>query len=131
MNRLLIVLTSILLLMVIRAHGQEIEHNYKVGPQNVSCDSLSLPSGDLLEAIQLVREAKYRYVRSFKMTRKQGLQGGEFLACDGTLGFLIVRFDNQEVLYTNIDKSVWESFTSSADPEGFYVERRAYWKKYE
>ncbi|MDZ7606580.1 MAG: hypothetical protein U5K79_13550 [Cyclobacteriaceae bacterium] len=113
----------------ISAQAQEVEHNYKVGPQNVSCDSLKVPPGDLPVALDLLKGATYRYSKKFRMTRKNGLQGGEFYSCNGITGFLIVRYDNQEVLYMNFDKTDWESFTSSSDPEGFYIDNHSLWEK--
>jgi hypothetical protein len=121
----------IVLVISISAKAQEVEHNYKVGPQNLSCDSLKLPSGDLLKALELVKGATYRYSKKFRLTRQNGLQGGEFYSCDGIKGFLIVRYDNQEELYMDFDKTVWESFTALADdPEGFYIDNHSNWEKY-
>jgi hypothetical protein len=48
----------------ISATAQEVEHNYKVGPQNVSCDSLKLPSGDLDKTLDLLKGATYRYSKN-------------------------------------------------------------------
>jgi len=126
-----VALIMLMLTISISAKAQEVEHNYKAGPQNVSCDSLKLPADDLPAALVLLKEATYRYSKKFRLTRKNGLQAGEYYSCNGIKGFLITRYDNIEVLYMNIDINVWESFTSSADPEGFYLDNRSLWENYE
>ncbi len=131
MSHIKIVLTIILLQFVFQSQAQKIEHDYKVGPQNVTCDSLIISSEEMSVAIALVREATYRFKQQFRLTRKNGLQGGEFLSCNGISGFVIVRFDNAEVLYLDVEKSIWESFRASSDPEGFYIFNKVLWEKYE
>jgi len=117
--------------IVTQVNAQEVEHNYRVGPNNATCDSIQIPPGNLPTALDMLKEATYRYINKFRMTRKTGLQGGEFLSCNGTIGFLIVRMDSTEVLYIDVDKSIWEAFTTSSNPEGYYIDNHQQWKIYE
>jgi len=126
-----VALLVVTLTISISAIAQEVEHNYKVGPQNVSCDSLKLPADDLPAALSMLKEATYRYSKRFRLTRKNGLQAGEYYSCNGITGFLIVRYDNKEVLYINYNKTDWDSFTASPDPEGFYIDNQSNWEEYE
>lgn len=110
--------------------GQEVEHNYKVGPQSVTCDSLQLPENDITAALELVKSASFRDVRQFKLTRKQGLQSGHYFSCNGKTGYLIIKYDNNEELFLNISKETWNTITTNTDPEGLYLENRHLWEKY-
>lgn len=101
--------------------AQEIEHNYLVGPQSTSCDSLKLHDLSMDQCIELIRVSIFRFDQTFKLTRKQGLQKGEFYSCDTRVGYLIIDFDGEEKLYKNIKKSFWSELISSSDPEGFYL----------
>ena len=125
------ILAIIILGLSWRSYAQQVEHNYLVGPKNVTCDSLVLPSSDIAAVLIQLKEATYRYSKKFRLTRKIGLQGGEFYSCDGVKGYLIVRFDNQEVLYMNFSKVTWEFFTTSSNPEGYYLENSDQWEKYQ
>ena len=106
------------------AYGQEVEHNYLVGPQVVTCDSLEITDLPKEEQIDLIRSAKYRFDQSFRLTRKTGLQQGEYYACDNLTGFLIIKYNDTFYLYAEVEKDLWEQMISSSDPEGFYLSKR-------
>lgn len=129
-NLVRIFFVSALFLCPNRAIGQEVEHNYKVGPQSVTCDSLYLPDNDLPSALEAVKSASFRDVRQFKLTRKQGLQGGHYYSCNAATGYMIIRYDNEEQLYLNISKEFWNTLTTNADPDGVYLKNRHLWEKY-
>ncbi len=101
--------------------GQEVEHNYIVGPQNTNCDSLNLSDISRSESIELIRGSKFRFNQSFRLRRKYGLQLGAYYSCDTKYGFLIIKYDGGEFLFHNVDKHIWEEFISSSDPEGYYL----------
>ena len=101
--------------------AQEVEHNYLVGPQSTNCDSLDLIEISLSESIALIRASTYRFDQSFRLTRKQGLQLGEYYSCDNKEGFLIIKYDGKESLYYKVDKHIWDELISSLDPEGYYL----------
>jgi len=101
--------------------AQEVEHNYLVRPQSTSCDSLKLHDLSMEQCIELIRVSTFRFDQTFKLTRKQGLQKGEFYSCDTKVGYLIISFDGEEKLYKSIKKRFWSELISSSDPEGFYI----------
>ena len=103
------------------AKGQEVEHNYLVGPQVVTCDSLELASEPLEERLSMIRSAKYRFDQSFRLTRKTGLQQGEYYSCDNLTGYLIIKYDDTFYLYMKVKKNLWDQMLSSSDPEGHYL----------
>ena len=101
--------------------GQQVEHNYTVGPKQVDCDSIKLIKYTEEKAITLIRNHSYRFQQKFRLTRKQGFQGAEFYSCNSSDGFLIIKYTNQEWLYLNVKKDTWDFLISSQDPEGFYL----------
>ncbi len=116
--------------VVTGAMGQEVEHNYLVGPNVTNCDSLNFDDRTMQLAIRDIRQAKFRFSQRFKLTRRQGFKGGEFYLCGSATGFLIVGYDDKEFLYTDIDKLIWEKLRSSSDPEGYYLDEKAKWHLY-
>ena len=101
--------------------AQEVEHNFLVGPQSTNCDSLDLIGSSLSESIDLIRASTYRFDQSFRLTRKQGLQLGEYYSCDSKEGFLIIKYDGKESLYYKVEKHIWDELISSSDPEGYFL----------
>lgn len=101
--------------------AQDIKHNYTVGPQTVTCDSLKLNESSLDISIESIRRTKFRFDQTFKLTRKSGLQRGEYYSCDNKSGFLIIKYNDSENLYQKVEKVIWNKLTSSADPEGYYL----------
>ena len=123
-NKFNIVSFILALIVLVPSYGQEVEHNYLVGPGFTTCDSLNLVGLDLEKSIKLIRSAKFRFNQEFKLTRKIGLQMGEYYSCDGRLGFLIIKYDDCVTLYQNVKKEIWAEMKSSADPEGFYLDKK-------
>ena len=104
--------------------AQEVEHNYLVGPQSTSCDSLSLDNLSIDEGIQRIRGVTFRFDQRFQLTRKQGLQSGEYFSCDNKVGYMVINYDGIEHLYESVDKELWRELISSSDPEGFYLNNK-------
>ena len=104
--------------------GQEVEHNYLVGPQLVTCDSLVLNDLPKDLSIEKIRSTKFRFDQSFKLTRKTGLQLGEYYACDNLSGFMIIQYAGTSYLYIEVKKQIWDQMISSSDPEGFFLENK-------
>ncbi len=102
-------------------NAQEVEHNYLVGPQTTTCDSLKLDIESLDLSIQKIRKTTFRFQQDFKLTRRQGLQRAEFYSCDNVHGFLIVSMDGTETLYSGAAKDQWQQLISSSDPEGYFL----------
>lgn len=122
--RALFIFCAIIYLVSNLSFAQEVEHNYLVAPKFVDCDSLKIEDLLIDQATKSIRASKYRFDQSFRLTRKSGLQFAEFYSCDNESGYLIIKFDDQELLYTDVQKDNWNKFISSSDPEGFYLEIR-------
>ena len=60
--------------------AQEVEHNYEMGPQITTCDSLNLDGLSVEEQIAEIENTTFRYVQKFKLNRREGFQGDGFLA---------------------------------------------------
>lgn len=117
-----IILFSILLTTgANKLFAQEVEHNYKVGPQVTTCDSLNLKSVPSDLRLKTVRKTKFRFRQSFKLTRQKGFQSGEYFSCDNISGYLILKYNGVEMLYHEVKKEIWKALISSSDPEGYYL----------
>lgn len=116
---------TILSLQIVQA--QEVEHNYLVGPGKTTCDSLMTDDLTIEGIIKVIRTTQFRFNQEFKLTRKQGLQKGEYYSCDNKSGFLIVKYDNEYFLFTEVQKNIWNELISSADPEQFFLETKDRW----
>ncbi len=109
--------------------AQEIEHNYLVDPQVTDCDSLTIHGLSMPESISKIRTAKFRFDQSFRLTRKQGLQLGEYYSCNGKDGFLIIKYDGIESLYVTVSMDIWKVLISSSDPEYYFLEIKPQFQK--
>ena len=65
----------LLTVLIWQVYGQEVEHNYKMGPQKTACDSLDLHQLEDTEQIEVIRNTSFRFDQNFRLTRKSGLQG--------------------------------------------------------
>ncbi len=116
------------LLLIISVSGsfsQEVEHNYKIGPQVTTCDSMVISDSSPETAIETIKSSKFRFQQSFKLTRRQGFKGGEYYSCDGESGFMVIKYNDERLLFTDVNKSIWDKLISSSDPEGLYLEERS------
>ena len=115
-----------LLMLVITSsvYSQEVEHNYTVGSQVTDCDSLQISDLSVEDAIESIISATYRFQQSFRLTRRQGFKGGEYFSCDGEVGYLILNYNDEQLLFIDVKKSTWESLIHSPDPEGYFLDNK-------
>lgn len=121
MKLIFLLFTTCFLFSANNSFGQEVEHNYSVGPQQTDCDSLQIDGYSKEEAIQTIKLADFRFDQSFSLSRKNGLQSGAYYSCDHQAGFMIIKYDGMEYLYKNVAKSLWNDLISSTNPEDFYI----------
>ena len=120
----------VVIIIVNISFGQDVEHNYKVGPQITTCDSLDVSDSSLEKTIQTIKSSKFRFQQSFKLTRRQGFKGGEYYSCDGESGFLVIKYNDEMLLFINVKKSIWDKLISSSDPEGYFLKERSSLQQY-
>ncbi|MCG8307854.1 MAG: hypothetical protein MI975_10730 [Cytophagales bacterium] len=119
--KLLLILAIFSCLSFDPVRAQDVEHNYSVGPGVVTCDSLKLDGSSTEKPIDQVRSAKFRFKQEFKLTRKQGLQMGQFYSCDHSTGYLIIKYNGKQTLYSDVGKKFWDELITSGDPENFFT----------
>ena len=105
--------------------AQEVEHNYPVGPQTTNCDSLDLSKVASENHIVTIKSTTFRFDQTFKLTRRTGLKGGSFYSCDNKTGYLIIKYNEEEQLFADVEKEQWQELITSRDPEGYYLEKIA------
>jgi hypothetical protein len=99
----------------------QVEHNYLVGPQNTSCDSLMLNSLTKEEAVKAIENTVFRFDQKFRISRTSGVRAGHFYSCDGMMGYLILTVNQKKIIYLEVPKTVWDEFISNPDLDGYYT----------
>lgn len=105
------------------ASGQEVEHNYPVGPSNTNCDSLRLEGLSSDEALEKITGTSFRFHQKFNYSRLSGVQAGQYFSCDGKSGFLLITVERKKSLYSQVPREIWNNLISSGDPDSFYQEK--------
>jgi hypothetical protein len=103
--------------------GQEVEHNYLVGPSKTDCDSLRLDGLSFNEALETIANTSFRFQQKFKYSRLSGVQAGQFYSCDGKSGFLLLTVDKATTIYKDVPKTIWDNLIQSSDPDLLYIEK--------
>ncbi|MEM8567237.1 MAG: hypothetical protein AAGF85_12320 [Bacteroidota bacterium] len=108
-----------MLLIVPNMGMAQVEHNFTMGPNNTTCDSLKLE--EVSESIKLIRKTKFRFTEELKISRYKTPRHVWFFSCDGQTGFLIAKeTDEKEVAFQNVTMKDWKSLLDAKDPIGQY-----------
>ncbi|MEM9391623.1 MAG: hypothetical protein AAGA02_14190 [Bacteroidota bacterium] len=93
----------------------QVEHNFTMGPNNTTCDSLETDGASNL--IELVRSTKFRLAEELKVSRYKVPKHVWFYSCNGKTGYLIAReTDEIEILFKEVNKEDWNILLDSKDP---------------
>lgn len=98
----------------------QVEHNYLVGPQHSTCDSLQIDLNYPDSAIHSIEKAVFRFDQKFRLSRITGVQGGHFYSCDGISGYLIITIDRSKKLYKDVPRKIWEELIKTSDINLYY-----------
>ena len=99
----------------------QVEHNYRVTPENTSCDSLQLQGVEKSRSIELLQSTSFRTSESMKLRRKSGLREANYYSCDNNSGYLLIRYNEEYQIYQDVSLTTWKELIGTADPEGFYM----------
>jgi hypothetical protein len=121
MNKIYIPICVLLLIININTTYGQVEHNYPVGPQTTTCDSLDILPLSLGEAISMIENSKFRFQQQFKISRSYGVMNARFYSCDGEFGFLVMKVDKKDRIYLEVPKSVWNNLITSSDINAFFT----------
>lgn len=118
-------LISGLMLVTLQAMGQDYTdpQNMPVDPKNTNCQHLPEVFADGTAAIARVKAAKFNYHQNFKTTRRSGLMQASYASCDFKIGYLMVTYDGNEMIYPNVPMALWKEFQSTSDIDGFYFKK--------
>ncbi|MEM6524046.1 MAG: hypothetical protein AAF693_09645 [Bacteroidota bacterium] len=112
-------LTITMPLIVPNMSTAQVEHNFTMGPNNTTCDSLKLE--EVSESIKLIRKTKFRFTEELKISRYKTPRHVWFFSCDGQTGFLIAKeTDEKEVAFQNVKMKDWKALLDAKDPIGQY-----------
>jgi len=116
-----IVLCFLCLILSIDSVAQEVEHNFKKGPENTNCHNIDSEFESEEEGIQLIESSSFRFTQHIDISKYRVPNAIYFYSCDGKTGYLIAH-ESKEVkkLYHGITKDTWDRFIEDRDPIGFY-----------
>ncbi len=101
-------------------YGQ-VEHNFTMGPNNTTCDSLDTQDMDNAQLIEEVRNTKFRYQEQLKISRYKSPRQLWFYSCDGKTGYLVAKeTEDEEIIYPNVSIGDWNELLESTDPISAY-----------
>ncbi len=110
----------VLVFFPILLYGQ-VEHNFTMGPQKTTCDSLEVQGLDTAQLIEKVRNTTFRYHEQMKVSRYKIPQQVWFFSCDGKTGYLVAReTEEDERVYKNVHINMWNELMNSTDPVSVY-----------
>lgn len=107
------------MMFAVECFAQEVEHNYEMGPQITTCDSLNVSELSEQDQVREIEHAQFRSVENFSLNRKEGFQAAWFYSCDNKTGMLVAKVNGKKNYYGTIERSAWQEFISSGDFENF------------
>lgn len=113
-----IILYSLLLSLSHLAIAQ-VDQNFAIPKENITCDSLQNTFHSVDEAYQKIEAAAFSYQQSFKLSQVQGLKSAGFYSCDTQTGFLLLKYHDRKLVLKDVPKTIWEELILSNDPESF------------
>ena len=87
----------------------------------IDCDQLPKTYSSYDAAIKTIKAAHFKIQETVNTSKSSWVRGASYYSCDGSLGFFILKTDNQEYLYSNVPIDTWNSF-KSADSFGSYYD---------
>lgn len=98
----------------------QVEHNYPVGPNTVTCDSIDWKAMTKQQIMASLSDETFRFSQQIKVNASKGFQGAQYYSCNNASGYLIIKQDGRYILYSNVEKIYWDKLVSSKDPAGHY-----------
>lgn len=97
--------------------------NMKVEAEYTDCHKLPSTFQSSSEAIKVLENSRFYYDQSLKTTRRSGLMQARFVSCDFKTGYLLIKFDGIDQVYSDVDLTLWEQFRQTADIDKFYFDK--------
>ena len=113
------IIPAIFLIFMLGISNAQVKHNYLLGPQKTTCDSLDIQNGEPLKILQKIKDATWRYTQSIHLNRPYGFRHADFYSCDVQSGFLVIEIDDKNYIYEDVPVTLWEEFSKTIDPDGF------------
>ena len=105
--------------MLHRGLPAQVEHNYLVGPQKTTCDSLGKLPDDFSSAILKVENAGWRFQQNMKLNRPFGFRNAQYYSCNIQSGYLVILINKTRCIYKEVPLDLWNRLTESLDPDRF------------
>jgi len=93
----------------------QVEHNFPVAPQHITCDSLKALEDLGQDPLLQLQETNFRFTQKFDIPRPEGIQAGKFFSCDGQDGYLYIKVESQQHIYEKVPKYLWDKMLGSME----------------
>ncbi len=98
----------------------QVEHNFTMGPNNSTCDSLHVDQTK--DIIELVRNTKFRFTETLKVSKYKVPNQLWYYSCDGKIGYVIAKEkEGIELIFKAVKKEDWKALSNAKDPVGSYA----------
>ncbi len=115
-----IFLLTLLVLSVFQGLGQ-VEHNFKMDPENTDCHLIKNEDKTPEELISEITSRTFRYVQRISISRYRSPRSLYYYSCDGRSGYIIaVINDSESVLFTEIPRTTWDEMMETPDILEYY-----------
>ena len=89
--------------------------------RGVNCDQLPKHFSSYQDAEEKIKATHFKLEESVNTSKSSWVRGASFYSCDETVGFFILKTDNQDYLYSGVPMEIWEGF-KNADSFGSYYD---------
>jgi hypothetical protein len=91
-----------------------------------NCDKLPEKFSDYEEAILTIKKAHFKVEGSVNASKSSWIKGASYYSCDGNFGFLIVKTEKEEYIYSNIPLIIWQEFKQAESFGAYYNQNIKY-----
>jgi hypothetical protein len=87
-----------------------------------ACDTMPLNFNSYENAISFIKRAVFKREDKINILDEKGsrLQSANYYSCDESVGYVIVKTDKGEYLYSGVPDSIWENFKNTDSYTSFY-----------
>jgi hypothetical protein len=96
------------------------QHNFIVPPETNSCDSIKFNQQSLSMAVEVISQTIFRFQQNISINREKGFKEASFYSCDNLHGYMLIKYHNLHILYSEMPLSLWESMINSGNPGEYY-----------
>ncbi|MCA6075502.1 hypothetical protein [Fulvivirga sedimenti] len=115
-------ISLLMLLVLLGIQGfSQVEHNFKMDPENTDCHLIKNEDKTPDELISEITSRTFRYVQRINISRYRSPRSLYYYSCDGQSGYIIAVINESEsVLFTDIQRTTWDEMLETRDILEYY-----------